>query len=186
MKTMNQAKVIYNEADMDDIAAISAMFCEHLRQHPEYISHGDINTGIAISGDCMASDGKEKWERYLMEMVLEAHDAVLTARCNGKIIGFAIFEGLDFGYGAGPVVVINDILVLPEFRGRGIGKTLLEKGLDMFRNSGIKNCFIPTGFRNQFAQEFFRRQGARPATQTFHLIINDPSEIIFPEETTED
>ncbi|NLM48366.1 MAG: GNAT family N-acetyltransferase [Epulopiscium sp.] len=75
---------------------------------------------------------KEQAERGLM------NSAFLTvAYKDGKAVGMARVVG-DGGY----IVIIADVMVLPEFQGQGIGRQLMNNVMDYLKNSMQKNDFL--------------------------------------------
>ena len=68
------------------------------------------------------------------------HPAVLKAGFAGSLLCLAAYEdegliGLLRAVGDGQtVVLIQDVLVRPEYQGRGVGRALLETVLDRFRS----------------------------------------------------
>ena len=60
---------------------------------------------------------------------------IITAISNEKIIGITRVSG-DGGY----AIFITDVIVLPEYQGKGIGKKLMKRAMDF-----IKNDFLQKG-----------------------------------------
>ena len=68
------------------------------------------------------------------------------------------FCGADAG--TGEIVVIA---VLPEYEGRGIGKSLLKRAVDWLRSRGWRRVWLATDpDPDGHAQRFYRSQGWRP------------------------
>lgn len=169
--------ISFRDADSGDVAEVSFLFQEHLQENPEYISHGEMQMGIALDPYRPASDAAEKWGSYLRERIEDRDSCVLIVSYQDRLAGFIIIQiGRD---GDKPFGVLNNILVHSLNRGRGIGKRLLEKGIEWFRERGIYSCYLESGCSNHFAHEFFGRQGFVLISHTFHQIINDPSELDF-------
>jgi ribosomal protein S18 acetylase RimI-like enzyme len=61
----------------------------------------------------------------------------------------------------GPAGIINDIVVDPESRGRGIGRMLLEATLEELESRGVPRVVLSTAERNEAAQRLFERAGFR-------------------------
>lgn len=179
----NKQAVKYREADADDVRDINGLFQEHIRDNLEYISHGEMQMGIALDGDNLSADAGDKWSGYISALIEQRQGVVLVAERRDVIIGFVIMQITDDG--DDPFGVLNDILVHELDRGEGIGKSLLERGIDWLRARGIGNCYLESGRRNHFAHEFFARQGFRHISSTFHRFINDNPGFDFPEENDE-
>src|SRR5262245_61709144 len=68
---------------------------------------------------------------------LDAPDAViLVAEVAGRVIGYgyAALQGIDYMALRGPAAVLQDLIVEPESRGRGVGATLLAAILNEMKD----------------------------------------------------
>ncbi len=54
---------------------------------------------------------------------------------------------------------INGVYVLPEWRGRGIGQSLLNEGMKWFRRQGLKGVELYAVNHNERAKKFWRKNG---------------------------
>ena len=88
---------------------------------------------------------------------------VLVADDNGDVIGYtyAAVEGYDYMSLRGPAGVLHDIIVDPEYRGRGVGRLLLEATLAALKSRGAPRVVLSTAERNESAQRLFARAGFR-------------------------
>lgn len=95
---------------------------------------------------------------------LEAVDAVvLVAEDAGKVIGYVYgsIEGYDYMSLRGPAGVLQDIIVDPAYRGRGIGRLLLSAILDQLKSRGVPRVVLSTAAGNAVAQKLFASAGFR-------------------------
>jgi len=74
---------------------------------------------------------------------------------------YATIEGYDYMALRGPAAVIQDIIVDPQFRGRGIGRQLLTATLESLRTGGSSQVVLSTAERNEPAQRLFASAGFR-------------------------
>ena len=88
---------------------------------------------------------------------------VLVADINGDVIGYSYsaVEGYDYMSLRGPAGVLHDVIVDPDYRGRGVGKLLLEATLEALESSGVPRVVLTTAEQNDAAQRFFARVGFR-------------------------
>jgi ribosomal protein S18 acetylase RimI-like enzyme len=89
--------------------------------------------------------------------------AVLVADDNGDVLGYtyAGVEGYDYMALRGPAGVVYDIIVDPEYRGRGIGRLLLGAALDYLKSRGAPRVLLSTAEQNERAQRLFASVGFR-------------------------
>jgi ribosomal protein S18 acetylase RimI-like enzyme len=89
--------------------------------------------------------------------------AVLVADDNGEVVGYAYaaVEGYDYMALRGPAGVLQDVIVDPEHRGRGLGRLLLEASLAFFRSRSVPRVVLLTAERNEVAQRLFASMGFR-------------------------
>ncbi|MEP6571180.1 MAG: ribosomal protein S18-alanine N-acetyltransferase [Gemmatimonadota bacterium] len=60
---------------------------------------------------------------------------------------------------------VLNLAVAPEYRGVGIGRALLDAGLDHFRSCGVAEVFLEVRESNRHAQELYLANGFRPVGQ---------------------
>lgn len=176
---MTNKTIRYREAVVQDVAAMTEMFMQHLAECPEYIAGPDIAMGIARSHDTLSNDAPELAGFNFLNYFDDKDTHILAAECEGRLIGFLIIDVCDLG--GGPCGIFYEFLVQPDFRGQGIGKSLMTQGIERLRNMGVRNCLCTTGRDNTFAHEFLRKNGFRHVSNGFHLIINDYPELDFPD-----
>lgn len=89
--------------------------------------------------------------------------AVLVAEDHGDVIGYsyAVVEGYDYMSLRGPAGVVHDVMVDPEYRGRGIGRQLLEATLAFLKARGAPRVVLSTAENNAVAQRLFTSVGFR-------------------------
>ena len=98
----------------------------------------------------------------------------LIAESGGKPVGFALFFHNFSTFLAQPGIYLEDLFVLPEHRGEGVGKALLEKlaQLAVERDCGRLEWAVLDW--NESAIGFYERLGARPnADWTVYRLTGD-------------
>jgi ribosomal protein S18 acetylase RimI-like enzyme len=100
---------------------------------------------------------------YLGSQLGKPDVAVLVVEVGGEAIGYAYagVEGPDYMSLRGPAGIIYDIVVDPRFRGRGLGRVLLEATLAFLRSRGAPRAVLSTAQQNEAAQRLFARAGFR-------------------------
>ncbi|WP_298614604.1 GNAT family N-acetyltransferase [uncultured Odoribacter sp.] len=152
---------------IDDRHALCEFFSSLIEIHKEYISHGELQMGIATDRGQLAKDYKTKWLQYLDRQSANPENTILLYEEKGKIIGFTLFGITNDG--AQPYGVIFDLGVAPACRGKHIGQQLLTKALDCFKALGIQNCYLESGIDNHSAHGFFRKNGFSAVSEIFRL-----------------
>jgi ribosomal protein S18 acetylase RimI-like enzyme len=95
---------------------------------------------------------------------LEDRDAiVLIAEVQAEVVGYvyAAVQGYDYMSLRGPAGVLHDLVVFPEYRGRGIGGLLVNAALAYLKARGAPRVVLSTADGNQAAQRLFARIGFR-------------------------
>jgi GNAT superfamily N-acetyltransferase len=92
---------------------------------------------------------------------LEQHptSVVLLACCDGTICGLLIaFENLST-FTVKPMLNIHDIVVLPDYRHRGIGRLLLKTTIDTAVERGCCRVTLEVRHDNHIAQQLYASMG---------------------------
>lgn len=93
---------------------------------------------------------------------LSEREGVFVAQADGEVIGFQTLDRwADYTDSFDHVCVLGTF-VLPEWRGRGIGRRLSEHTLAFARAHGYEKCVIYVRGSNTDAQTFYRSLGFVP------------------------
>lgn len=152
------------ESDKEKIVDI---FCDNIYEQRSYISHGEIQMGIATDSKNLSDQYKYKWRKYLDAQIDEFPETILVYEQEGTIKGFIIGEidtDRDEEFG-----VICDLVVLSESRNKKIGSRLLNALLNKFSDSGIKDYYLESGVDNKDAHAFFENKGFEKISSIFRL-----------------
>jgi ribosomal protein S18 acetylase RimI-like enzyme len=100
---------------------------------------------------------------FLVGQLDDLDAVVLVADDHGDVIGYAYaaVEGYDYMALRGPAGVLHDIVVDPEYRGRGVGRLLLDASLASLQARGALRVVLETAERNEAAQRLFESVGFR-------------------------
>ena len=91
-----------------------------------------------------------------------AYAETLIAEDDGKPVGFALFFHNFSTFLAQPGLYLEDLFVLPEQRGTGVGKALLERLAQIAVERGCGRMEWAVLDWNESAIGFYERLGARP------------------------
>ena len=84
----------------------------------------------------------------------------LVAEADGEVVGFALFFGNYSTFRTQPGLYLEDIFVLPQARGRGIGKALLVSVARIARERNCGRLEWSVLDWNENAIAFYERAGA--------------------------
>lgn len=102
-------------------------------------------------------------QRAGLSLILQRPEAgrIFVAREGESVVGMvSLLNSVSTALG-GPVAWLEDLIVAPAHRGRGIGSDLIEHALSYARECGLKRITLLTGAENSGAQRFYRRHGFR-------------------------
>jgi ribosomal protein S18 acetylase RimI-like enzyme len=102
--------------DMPRIGRLGALLVE---------SHRDLDSQRFLPAD---SRTPADYASFLSTQLDDPDAAIFVADDGVEVIGyaFATVEGYDYKSLRGPAGVLHDIIVDPEYRGRGVGRLLLD------------------------------------------------------------
>ena len=135
----------------------------------------DAFDGISIDQGMEAEfgliNGRDwKWRkgRHLDADVERDPEGIFVAEVEGEVVGF-VSTWQDARAGIGH---IPNISLVPECRGQGIGRKLLQYVLDRFRENGLRAARIETLVQNERANHLYASLGFREAARQIHFVAN--------------
>jgi len=147
-------------ADFDAIGAIfEAVF------DAAYVSHSEIQEGRANAEGKPSATACQLLIAELPRLLAAFPQAVWIAEEDSRVVGFV--AGQIDNRGGGDYGVINDLCILPECRGFGIGRALVNAVSGAFVARGVGLVFLESGLQNHTAHEFFTRLGFAPISMVF-------------------
>ena len=171
---MNNIDIV--PALLSDAPALADIFFGHITEHPEYISHGEIQMGVGesfIQDGCLVTkpskDAREKWKKYI-EIHIEDYSFAEVWKAvdtKGNILGFCVAdleEDGDVPYG-----MVCDVLVKSDCRGGGVGNALLQTAIQWLRSRGAKDIYLESGKNNHSAHRFFEKRGFYHISEIYKL-----------------
>ena len=113
---------------------------------------------------------------FISTQLEDPNKTVLVADNDGDVVGyaFAAVEGYDYMALRGPAGVLHDLIVAPEYRGRGVGRLLLGAALEFCRSRGVPRVVLSTADRNVAAQRLFASMGFRRTMIEMTRDLNEP------------
>lgn len=146
---------------------LSEFFARIIENHKAYISHSELQMGVALDSGVLSPDYMDKWLKYLDRQVSTPNNTLLLYTEDEKIIGFVLFGIVKEGYL--PYGMIFDLSVDPAYRGKHIGQELLQQATAALREQGIRDCYLESGVNNHSAHCFFEHHGFQQVSDIFRL-----------------
>jgi len=99
----------------------------------------------------------------------------LIAQDDGEAVGFALFFHNFSTFLAQPGIYLEDLFVVPEQRGRGVGRALLERLAQVAVDRGCGRLEWAVLDWNKDAIKFYERLGAKPNSEwTVYRLTGQP------------
>jgi ribosomal protein S18 acetylase RimI-like enzyme len=141
--------------------AIVALFLAHVQ--PSYISHSELQGNRADAPGRWCRDLPEKLRQQVRSSLGDRssspHSRIAMAQVEGALAGIA-FVSIDQAQEASRAYAsLDDLIVIPGFRGLGIGRRFLDWVAADMRSQGIQRLFLESGVNNVEAHAFFHARG---------------------------
>lgn len=154
----------YTPADKSELCNF---FYSLIEGHKDYISHGELQMGIATDIGVLSPEYKKNWEAYLEKQISIPDNSILLYEEDRELTGFILFGITNDG--AKPYGVVFDLGIKPASRGKHVGLQLLQEAISHFRKQGIQDCYLESGVNNHSAHDFFRKHGFIQVSDIFRL-----------------
>ena len=116
---------------------------------------------------------EEKLDRHMFGE--RAYAETLIAEDDGEQVGFALFFHSFSTFLAQPGIYLEDLFVVPEQRGRGVGRSLLERLAQVAVDRGCGRLEWAVLDWNKDAIKFYERLGAKPNSDwTVYRLTGQP------------
>lgn len=132
-----------------------------------------VELWVKLMGDREASylrfivdeDDRRRWVEYMARAYLEDPESILVAEDDGVPVGFIASRSYIFPFklnGSDRYAIITDLYVLPEYRGRGIGRKLLEECISRLKAKGYSRVRLSVWVENSRAIKLYDSLGFKP------------------------
>lgn len=102
----------------------------------------------------------EKNRIFFSQFINSDQGVLHIYRCDDRAIGFStIYNGFS-STRAETVAILNDLYILPEFRGKGYGKQLVDHAVQSAKSRGYSRLQWLTAQDNDKAQKLYNELGA--------------------------
>ena len=100
----------------------------------------------------------EEIKKYLRWLYKRTPDSFFIALEDEKVWGFIVADYRWKEKGE-PVGEVHELVVSPLAREKGLGKALMDKALDLFREKGLRKAGLWVGVKNHNAYRFYSNLG---------------------------
>ena len=119
----------------------------------------------ATLGMLNGHDWRWRKARHIDEDVAANSEGIFVAEAGGRLVGY-ITTRIDRQAGKGR---IPNLAVSAEFRGRGLGRLLIERALEYFRAEGMVYAVIETMAQNTIGQHVYPACGFVEIARQVHF-----------------
>jgi len=111
----------------------------------------------------------ERNRSFFRRFLAPSEDGLLiAARREGRLLGYACLYWHFSSTKACESVLMNDLFVVPEARGTGVGRALIEASLGVARERGAAHLEWLTAPDNHTAQRLYDATGAERSTWVYY------------------
>jgi GNAT superfamily N-acetyltransferase len=98
---------------------------------------------------------------------------VLVAKGNEKILGMINLLFTESTALGSKVAILEDVVILPEFRGQGIGSQLIDYVIEEAKRVGCKRITLLVDIENAKAQSFYQKKSfVKSKMAPYRLLLN--------------
>ncbi len=131
----------------------------------------DYGELMLLYNQFVGSDRYSKRDNDSFKKVLKnSHNFVFVAEDGGKLVGFAAFSVRDVVRYPKPIAELDELLVLADYRKRGIGKLLMEQVENKAKEQDCYRMFIESHYDHKVAHKFYEALGY--TNYGYHFIKN--------------
>lgn len=114
-------------------------------------------------------------EQFLKDRILGEESLIFLASYTGKVCGFTQLYPLFSSTNMAPLLLLNDLYVAPEYRGKSIGKALLKHAQDYAQQQGVKGISLETEKTNAIGNGLYPKMGFEKDTEHHFYFWENPT-----------
>ena len=96
---------------------------------------------------------------FLAERIEREQSIIFLAEAETGALGFTQLYPSFTSTGMARIFILNDLFVIPEARGKGVGSALLRRAAEFARGEGAVRLLLSTAVDNFAAQGVYEREG---------------------------
>ncbi len=120
-------------------------------------------------GTINGHDWKWRKARHIdADVAREVEGILVVESAEGEVVGYiTTWQDVDGGIG-----YIPNLAFVPEWRGRGLGRLLIQMALDRFREAGLSHAKIETLAQNEVGHHLYTSIGFREVARQVHFFAD--------------
>jgi ribosomal protein S18 acetylase RimI-like enzyme len=155
-------KVVYREFRLDDLSRIKEITVAAF----DGVS---IDRNIdALLGPAAKQNWQQRKSRHIDDDLIRAEAMILVADVDHTVIGY-VSTWIDRNAGQG---FIPNLAVDQAWRGKGIGKRLIDRAVEHFRKQQVAQVRIETLDQNAVGQKLYPSLGFQEVARQIHYCMN--------------
>lgn len=137
------------QATVDDLEKVTEL------NHKIFVNNSDYDDDLIVDFD-QTPEGKAHFKKAIEEQ----NGCFLILEEDGQMVGYANGNPIDyFPFRKSRYFEIHNIGVIPEMKGKGFGKMLLEAITAWAKEKGYQKIYLNCYAKNSEAIEFYKRNG---------------------------
>jgi ribosomal protein S18 acetylase RimI-like enzyme len=100
-----------------------------------------------------------KGEEYVRDALIAKDSCFYIAEEGDQMIGYVNGRAIDVPYRKSKYFEMENLGVIPEYKGKGIGRQLMEKLFEYAKEHGYDRMYLNCYARNEEAIAFYKRNG---------------------------
>lgn len=127
----------------------------------------------------LVTEDAHKADLLLMETIFRKISGypdygIYLAEQDGESVGTLALLVMDsLGHMGVPVAVLDDVVVVEKYRGRGIGQQMMMWATDLARNKGCEKIFFCSGLKRTAAHKFYEDLGFARHGYSYYLNLRE-------------
>ena len=144
---------------------VTAAYAPQMAVRVEPLAEGDLRAALPLFAGYqrfyLAEPDDDRNRRFFARFIEPSDDGLLLGAWEGDTLaGFATLYWMFSSTVAAEIVLLNDLFVLSEHRGKGIGRALIEASREVVRARGADHLEWFTATDNHAAQRLYDSTGA--------------------------
>ena len=144
---------------------VTAAYAPQMAVRVEPLAEGDLRAALPLFAGYqrfyLAEPDDDRNRRFFARFIEPSEDGLLLGAWEGDTLaGFATLYWMFSSTVAAEIVLLNDLFVLSEHRGKGIGRALIEASREVVRARGADHLEWFTATDNHTAQRLYDSTGA--------------------------